>query len=85
MKTCISCDIKLGGSTAQFLQWHGRNSDDREFIDAVKAALTYRAKTKPVKMANRAACLTGLAATTCSDVPRILDCVCAAINELKEQ
>lgn len=78
----LQCDIKLGGSTSQFLRWHSDNSSAEVFTSSVKDAITYRAKTKPALQARRAACLIGLIYDQFSGDEFMLDCVISAIASL---
>lgn len=59
MKSLI-CDIRLGGSTSQFLTCGQRNLPKTEFINSIKKALSYRARTIPTKIARRFGCLIGV-------------------------
>lgn len=63
----IVCDIKLGGSTEQFLTWNKRNSSRLDFVNNLSTAISYRAKTKPTKIARRMTALTGVILTNLKD------------------
>lgn len=80
----LTCDIQLGGSTTQFLEWQKRNVTKQEFIACIKNAITYRAKTLPYKQARRAACLIGVTYDQLGGDTYILDCICAAISSLNK-
>ena len=79
----LTCDIKLGGCTSQFLEWHKRNTSKPEFINALISAITYKAKTLPHKQARRAACLIGLVYDQLDADEYLLDCIISAVGSLK--
>ena len=56
----LRCDIELGGSTTQYLEWADRNISSSDFVDSLKKQLQYKAKTKPALMAKRSAVLVSL-------------------------
>lgn len=56
----INCDLNLGGSTKQLIEWNIRNNVSAEvFAKHIRAYC----KTIPEVMARRCACLIGIAAT----------------------
>lgn len=81
----LPCDIHLGSSTAQFLTYHERNSTETEFINALKKALSYKAKTKPTKMARRLGCLIGLTYDKLDGNNYILSCIITAFTQLEQE
>lgn len=81
----LQCDIELGGSTAQYLDWADRNISSSDFVDSLKKQLQYKAKTKPALMAKRSAVLMGLMFTEFPGNDRMLNCLCTAINQLNEE
>ena len=80
----LSCDITLGSSTKQFLEYHERNSSKETFIEVLKQALRYRAKTKPYLMARRLACLVGISIEVMKN-PFITDVIIIAFNEAEKE
>jgi len=74
----LQCDIKLGGSTTQFLTYGKRQSSEKEFIRSINKALYYRAKTRPKKLATRLACLIGITYDQLDGDQYILDCIISA-------
>lgn len=79
----LPCDIHLGGSTAQFLNWGKENLSKEEFIESIKSALISKARTKPLVMSRRLACLIGLTYDKLSADTYILDCVIAAFYKVE--
>lgn len=79
----LTCDIKLGGSTSQYLDWSKRNLSRAEFIDSLVKALGYRSKTVPKKLARRFGCLIGIIYSEFNGDDYLLDCVIEAFNKLK--
>lgn len=79
----LRCDIQMGGSTTQYLAWHLRNSSDEAFIASLILSIRHRAKTKPQLQARRVGSLMGIALTYFKDEPRVLNCLCIAVNDLK--
>lgn len=77
----LICDITLGGSTTQFLEWHKRNSNQDQFIYVLNKALYYRAKTKPVKLASRLGALIGLVYDQFEGDSYMLDCIITAFQQ----
>ena len=59
MKT-ISCDLKLGGSTKQLIEWNFRNKISAEKFGE---QITISCLTVPHRLALRCACIIGIAAT----------------------
>ncbi len=79
----LHCDIVLGGSTKQYLTYHKRTSTKDQFVAGLEKALSYRAKTKPCKMARRLGSLIGLTYDQLEGDPYILDCIITAFNNLE--
>ena len=85
MKRLI-CDIQLGGSTKQFLTWNKSNLSRSEFVETLKGALCYRAKTKPTKIARRMTALTGVILTDLQgEQDYYLDVLIEAFTELEKE
>jgi len=83
MKKLI-CDIQLGGSTRQWVDYNERSLSDESLVANFKKAISYRAKTKPFKVAKRVGCLFGIIQGMSEGIKkeRLLDCLIQAINEL---
>ncbi len=81
----LHCDIHLGNSTAQFLTYHKNNSTETVFVEALKKALAYKAKTKPTKMARRLGCLIGLTYDKLNGDSYILNCIITAFTQLEQE
>lgn len=81
MNQTLRCDIDLGGSTEQFLDYGLRNYNEQQFIDSINRALYYRAKTKPKKLAQRFGCLLSIAHTKYDNNDYLLDCIIAAFHK----
>ena len=79
----LHCDINLGGCTEQFLTYNKRTATKEQFIKNLEGAISYRAKTKPFKMARRLACLIGLTYDKLEGDHYILDCIITAFNNLE--
>ena len=79
----ITCDIRLGGSTTQYLDWSKRNLTKEQFVDSLTRALSYRSKTTPKKLAKRFGCLIGLIYSEFNGDEYLLDCVIAAFHRIK--
>ena len=79
----LVCDIRLSGSTSQFLKWHIENSQRDQFVNAITSAITYRAKTLPYKQAKRSACLMGLIYDQFGGNEYLLDVLIEAVNKLE--
>lgn len=79
----LTCDIKLGGSTYQYLDWGKRNLSRTEFITSLVKALGYKSKTVPKKLARRFGCLIGIIYSEFNGDDYLLDCVIEAFNTLK--
>ena len=82
MKTTLLCDIQLGGSTKQYLEWNKKNRTESEFIGAIEKSLLHKAKTKPALMATRSAALIGVTYDLLDGDSYILDCICSAIRNI---
>jgi hypothetical protein len=82
----LICDINLGGSTSQFLDYNDRCSTKEAFAENVAKALMHNAKTKPTKIARRFGCLIALSMIQVSrdGDENMLNCVIAGF-ELVEQ
>ena len=78
----LTCDIRLGGSTSQFLTYNKRVNSREQFVENVISAIIYRAKTKPYKQARRSVCLIGLIYDQLDGDEYLLDVVIEAINKL---
>lgn len=59
----LTCDIRLGGSTKQYLEWCKRNLLEEDFVASLEASLLNRAKTRPAKLARRLGSLIGIIVT----------------------
>lgn len=81
----LQCDIQLGGSTAQYLSYNLRNSSKEQFIKGLEKSLSYRAKTKPFKMATRLAALIGLVYDEFNGDEYLLDVIITAFNNIKNK
>lgn len=79
----LPCDIHLGGSTAQFLTWGKENLSKENFVESIKKALMYKAKTKPLLMSRRLACLIGLTYDKLKADPYLLDCIITAFYKVE--
>ena len=80
----LVCDINLGGSTYQYLDWSKRNLSKAAFVGALTKALSYRAKTRPKKLAKRFGCLIGIIYSEFNGDAYLLDCVIEAFHKVED-
>ena len=81
----LPCDISLGGSTSQWLDWSLRNLGREEFAQQVSNALLHRARTRPAKYGRRCASLIGLVYDQFNGNPRLLDIIIEGIHKAEAE
>ena len=79
MKT-LQCDIKLGGSTKQYLDYQRRNETYEQAVKNITKALVYKCKTVPATYGTRTAALIGLVYDQFGGDEYLLDMVIDAIH-----
>ncbi len=81
----LPCEIQLGGSTKQYLEWDKRNLTKEQCVEHIKGSLQNKCRTNPARMAVKAASLIGVVYDLLDGDEWLLDCICAALSELRKE